>query len=83
MDRKQGRNAYRRQVIAEFDALFPPQMFRSHSQHGNTSWTPRKVVWLSMIMFWLPDKTLSERFRAARHVCRHQRKNAALSGPKV
>ena len=68
MDRKQGRNAYRRQVIAEFDALFPPQMFRSHSQHGNTSWTPRKVVWLSMIMFWLPDKTLSERFRAARHV---------------
>lgn len=68
MDRQRGRHSYRQQVVEEFDSLFPPQMFRGLPRHGNTVWTPHMVVWISMVMFWLPGKTLDERFRAARHI---------------
>lgn len=68
MDRKQGRNAYRNELKAEFQAVLPGSVFRGLPQHGNTDWTPRLVVTLSVIMFWLSGKTLDERFSAARHI---------------
>lgn len=68
MDRRQGRNAYRRQIVAEFDARFPANLFRGLPRHGNARWTPRRVVWVRMIMFWWPGKTLEERCTAARHL---------------
>jgi hypothetical protein len=65
----QGRNVYRRQLVEQFDLLFPPQLFKECSRelalHGNVSWTPLKVLWLSMIMYWLPGNTLGEQFSAA------------------
>jgi hypothetical protein len=64
----QGRNAYRQEVTSQLDALFPPQLFHGLPQHGNVEWTPKLVVWMSVIMFWLPDKTLEQQFTAARHI---------------
>jgi hypothetical protein len=49
------------------DELFPPKIFRGLPCSGKTVWTPRKLVWVSLIMNWLPGKTLGERFSAARH----------------
>lgn len=68
MAQQQGPNAYRRELVAEFNALLPPQLFRGLDQHGNTGWTPRVLVCVSVIMFWVPGKTLEERFSAARHL---------------
>ncbi len=73
MAQKQGRNAYRRELIAEFEALFPPQIFRGLPQHGNEQWTPRIVLWVSVIMFWVSGKTLDEKFSAARRIVKFMR----------
>lgn len=73
MARKQGRNAHRRDLIAEFEALFPPQLFRGLPRHGNREWTPRMVVWVSVIMFWVSGKTLDEQFSAARRIVKFLR----------
>ncbi|REJ86998.1 MAG: IS4 family transposase [Planctomycetota bacterium] len=73
MARKLGRNAYRRDLIAEFDALFPPQLFRGLPSHGNREWTPRMVVWVSLIMFWVSGNTLEEQFSAARRIVKFLR----------
>lgn len=66
----QGRKAYRRQLVEQFELLFPPQLFKKFNRelawHRNVGWTPLKVLWLSMIMFWLPGNTLREQFSAAR-----------------
>ena len=72
--RKLGRNAYRRDLIAEFDALFPPQLFRGLPSHGNRVWTPRRVVWVSLIMFWVSGNTLEEQFSAARRIMKFLRR---------
>jgi hypothetical protein len=66
--RKQGRNRYRDELIAEFDALFPPSVFRGWPRHGNEAWTPRRVLWVSLIMFWVAGKTLDEQFSQARRI---------------
>jgi len=68
MTQKLGRNRYRRELVAELDALFPPSLFRGLPRHGNEDWDARKVVWMSLIMFWLPGKTLEEPFSAARRI---------------
>lgn len=68
MTQKLGRNRYRRELVAELDALFPPSLFRGVPRHGNEDWNPRKVVWMSLIMFWVPGKTLEEQFSAARRI---------------
>lgn len=73
MARKQGRNAYRRDLIAELEALFPPQLFRGLPRHGNREWTPRMVLWVSVIMFWVSGKTLDEQFSAARRIVKFLR----------
>jgi hypothetical protein len=65
VDRKQGRNAYRNELKAELEAILPGSLFRGLPQHGNLDWTPRMVVCLSVIMFWLSGKTLDEQFAAA------------------
>jgi hypothetical protein len=36
-------------------------------------WTPRNVVWASLIMCWLPGHTLQERFTAARKIVKSDR----------
>jgi Transposase DDE domain len=69
----QGRNAYRRDLIAEFDALFPLPLFRGLPWHGNAEWTPRTVLWMSVIMFWVSGKTLDEQFSAARRIVKFLR----------
>ena len=68
MAQRQGRNAYRREVIAEFEAIFPHSVFRGIPVHGNAGWTPRKILCVSVIMFWISGKTLEEQFSAARHL---------------
>ena len=68
MARRQGRNAYRRELIAEFEAIFPHSVFRGIPVHGNAGWTPRKILYVSVIMFWVSGKTLEEQFSAARHL---------------
>ena len=70
MARKQGRNAYRRELRAEFEALLPQSLFRGLPRHGNDRWTPRMTVCVSVIMFWVSGKTLDEQFSAARHVAK-------------
>lgn len=68
MARKQGRNAYRDELKAELFSVFPKSLFRGLAVHGNAEWTPRKVVTLSVIMYWLSGKTQEEQFSAARHL---------------
>ena len=68
MARTQGRNRYRDELTAEFDALFPAHLFRGWPRHGNEDWTPRKVLWVSLIMFWVAGKTLEEQFSQARRI---------------
>jgi hypothetical protein len=70
--RRPGRNAYRRQLIEEINAVLPPRLFRDVLReaplHGNAQWTPRCVLWVSVIMFWISGQTLEERFCAARRL---------------
>jgi hypothetical protein len=70
--KKPGRNAYRRQLIEEINAVLPPRLFRDAlgeaSLHGNARWTPRCVLWVSVVMFWISAQTLDERFSAARRL---------------
>lgn len=78
MDRKQGRNAYRDELKAEFFLVFPKSLFRGLPVRSNTDWTPRKVVTLSVIMFWISGKTLEEQFSAARHIVKFMWNHWAL-----
>lgn len=66
MSRSQGRNAYRRQFVEAINRLFPPQIFAQYARHGNAEWSSQKVLWVSLLMNWMPGATLTERFRAAR-----------------
>lgn len=68
MAQGQGRNAYRRELIAEFESCLPRTLFRGLPLHGNAGWTPRVVVCVSVIMFWVSGQTLEERFSTARHL---------------
>ena len=85
MAQQLGRNRYRRELVAELDALFPPSLFRGLPRHGNEDWDPRKVVWMSLIMFWLLGKTLEEPFSAARRIVKFIRPqwNAPVSYSRV
>jgi hypothetical protein len=65
---KHGRNRYRQELVAELEALFPPRLFRGLPRHGNEEWTIRKVLWVSLIMFWVSGKTLEEQFSTARRI---------------
>jgi Transposase DDE domain len=76
--RNQRRQAYRRQLVAAISELFPPQMFAKCSGHGNAEWSAQKVVWVSVVMNWMPGTTLSERFRAARKLVRFVQPRWAL-----
>lgn len=69
-NQQRGRNPLRQELIAELDAIFPPSLFRQWSQHRNNGWTPRKVVWTSVVMFWISGRTLEEQFSAARRIVR-------------
>ena len=68
MTQKLGRNRYREELVAELDSLFPSSLFRGLPRHGNEEWTIRKVLWVSLIMFWVSGKTLQEQFSAARRI---------------
>lgn len=68
MARKLGRNRYRQELVAELDGLFPSSLFRGLPRHGNEQWIAQKVVWMSLIMFWISGKTLEEQFSQARRI---------------
>lgn len=78
MDQKQGRNAYRDELKNQFFSVFPQPLFRQLPVHGNAGWTPRKVVTLSVIMFWVSGNTLEEQFSAARHIVKFMWKDWTL-----
>ena len=84
MAQSQGRNSYRTELTAEFDAAFPPSLFHRMPSHGNEQWTPRMVVWVSVIMFWVSGNTLQEQFSAARRIVKflkpHWRVPASYAG---
>lgn len=63
-----GRNRYRNELVAELNALFPPRLFRTCPGHGNEEWAARKVLWVSVMMFWVAGKTLEEQFFQARRI---------------
>ena len=54
MVQAQGRKRTRKQFAAMMNELFQVEMFAEWSMHGNARWTPRNVVWVSLIMCWLP-----------------------------
>ncbi|MGE0376394.1 MAG: hypothetical protein AB7I48_28695 [Planctomycetaceae bacterium] len=66
MTRSQGRKASRRQFVEFMNELFPPQSCARFAQHGNGRWSAQRVLWVSIVMNWLPGKTMAERFCAAR-----------------
>lgn len=66
MARTHGRNAYRRQFVEFMNEMVPPQSFAQFPRHGNAQWSAQTVLWVSLVMNWLPGPTLAERFRAAR-----------------
>ena len=54
MVQAQGRKRTRKQFAAMMNELFQVEMFAEWSMHGNARWTPINVVWVSLIMCWLP-----------------------------
>lgn len=67
--RKNGVRQYGRdQIIQLITALFPPRWFTRWSVSLSRGWTPQKVLWVSLIMHWLPERTLRERFVRARQI---------------
>lgn len=70
MARKPHRTSYRDECLAAIRPLFPPQWFSRFSTHGNGDWTAQKVFWMSIVMSWQPQTTLTEQFHAARDVLR-------------
>ena len=73
MAQSQGRNAYREELVAELNAVFPASLFRELPCHGNEAWNPRMVVWVSVIMFWVSGNSLREQFSAARRIVKFMR----------
>ena len=71
MAQAKGRKRTRKEFAAMMDELFPVEMFAEWSVHGNALWTPRNVVWVSLIMCSLPGQTLQERFTAARKIMKY------------
>ena len=65
-----GRKAARRQVIELVNQLFPPQWFARWPVPGSVTWTPQKVVWVSLIMYWIPGTGICDRFQRARQIVR-------------
>lgn len=77
---QQGRKAARSQFIDAMNELFPPHLFRNLESHGHTEWKPRRLVWISVIMNWMPGKTLTERFSAARRLVKSVQPRWTLPG---
>ena len=71
MAQAKGRKRTRQQFTGMMDELFPVEMFANWAVHGNALWTPRRVVWVSLIMCWLPGHTLQELFTAARKIVKY------------
>jgi hypothetical protein len=75
-------------LIEEINAVLPPRLFRDLLReaplHGNAQWTPRCVVWVSVLMFWISGHSLEERFSAARRLVKfmhpHWRLPASYAG---
>ena len=63
-----GRKAARRQVIELVSQLFPPQWFARWPVPASVTWTPQKVVWVSLIMYWIPGTGICDRFQRARQI---------------
>jgi hypothetical protein len=57
-------------LVEAIEAIFPPQWFSQFGSHGNTEWTPQRVLWVSLVMSWQPKATLREQFAYARDVLR-------------
>lgn len=70
MARKPRGGLYSRESLKAIETLFPPAWFSRFSMHGNGDWTPQKVFWMSIVMSWQPQTTLTEQFDAARDVLR-------------
>lgn len=73
MARMPWRVSYRRELVEAIESVFPERWFRRFSSHGNETWTPRKVFWVSVLMGWQPRATLGETFEAACEVLRQVR----------
>jgi hypothetical protein len=65
-----GKKAARRQVIELVNQLFPPQWFSRWPVPGSVTWTPQKVVWVSLIMYWILGTGICDRFQRARQIVR-------------
>lgn len=67
--RKNGGRQYGRdQIIQLITALFPPPWFTLWRVCLSRGWTPQRVLWVSLIMHWLPERALRERFVRARQI---------------
>ena len=68
MAQAKGRKRTQKQFAAMMVELLPIDMCTKQAVRGNALWTARNVVWLSLIMCWLPGQTLQERCTAARKI---------------
>lgn len=53
-------------ISAALCGIIPPQWFAQWKTKKITQWTPQKVVWVSIVMHWLPEQGLRERFEKAK-----------------
>jgi hypothetical protein len=56
---------YRQSLVAAIEKFLPAQFFAQWSLRQGLAWTPRRLVWLVLLMTWAADQTLVERFEAA------------------
>ena len=54
MAQAKGRKRTQKQFAAMMDELLQIGMYTKQAVRGNALWTARNVVWLSLIMCWLP-----------------------------
>lgn len=55
-------------MIELVNELFPPQWFARWPVAASVTWTPQKVVWVSLIMYWIPGTGMCDRFQRARKI---------------
>ena len=68
MARRPCRAGYAHQLRTGIEELCPPALFDDLSVHGNTQWTPGRLLLSLVLMSWHDAKTLTSRFENVREL---------------
>jgi hypothetical protein len=60
--------AYSQSIPEAIQSLIPSQLFADFAVHGNTWWTPERLLLASALMSWREEKLLTSRFEAVREL---------------